>query len=141
MSESGGRGERDGFRPVGDRIEYEIDRPVFEMRRRDAAAAISVHVGRRPPKSQTLPKSTLNSVHRYLTGEFSYKPGLYDTPFSTELPELRAQIVNRLASEGYDHFAEMARDPDTRWDRPFQRDTLRELLVALRDHSDERPPG
>lgn len=129
------------------------DRDVGTMRVKDARVAIGRAVGRRQNPRSPLSKGTLNSIHRYLTGEFHYQPKVYGTPFSSDLEAVRSDIIIHLAGAGYDAFKEMLTYETEEGEdgeevsvvarpvlgRPFRRAELRALLRALRDHADHRP--
>lgn len=114
-------------------------------------------LGRRQDYESPLSKEVLNSMHRYLTGEFYYPPKAYRTAASPPVDELRHELCIILANEGYETFEEIVAPngggdppdsmvPPARSDahsetRPFRKNELDVIRQALIDAEDLRPPG
>lgn len=115
-------------------------REYDEMRRKDARAAILREIGKRQNYSGNLTLDTLNSVHRYFTGEFYFPPSAYRTPLSPSHREVRFAIVVHLANRDYEPFHSLLKGgEDYNGTRAFRREELVGLLKAIKDHPNKHP--
>lgn len=135
-----------------------FDRLEGEPLCKDFRLWIATNVGRRQTYESPLSKKVLNSVHRYLTGEFYYDPKIHGTALSPDVDELRHDLCIILANRGYETFEDIVAPdgggnppdsmvPPARKDadaetRPFRKNELRALKEAIDEEEDQRPsPG
>lgn len=122
-----------------------------DPRCKDLRLSIAMKVGRRQSYESPLSKKVLNSIHRYLSGEFHYPKKLHGTPSSSTVDEMRHDLCIILSNRDYEAFGEIVEGADTSRmvppsdrdaeaeTRPFRKSELQELLEALHEEDDERP--
>lgn len=114
------------------------NKPPEEMGRRELREKVAVMVGCRPYGRSPLRKTTLNSAHAYLTGEFYYPRAARR---NENHPEWKSRDEVQYAVVAETGIGE----PEDEWmpppgpDRPyFKTEELRTLVEEMQDTGDQR---
>lgn len=100
-----------------------------EMSHAEARLVICRRVGLNTSPRSTFGKSDLNSIYRYLTGEFYYPRELYYTPDSPPTGKIRQAIAREVG---------LSYDPGPDWNRPFVLENVQKLAREIRNRDDKR---
>lgn len=104
-------------------------KPYDEMSHEEARLVISRQVGLNKKPRSAYGKADLNSIYRYITGEFYFPIDEYYTPDSPKTGEIRgaiAVIVGLDYESGLDN------------NRPFDLEDVRELAEFIKGRKDRR---
>lgn len=124
--ESGGS----GVEYATSRPDPEPDRPVHEMRKKDALVRIGKKIGVHMGPHSCLTIEALNSMWAYITGGYFVEPRLVGTPDSPGPAEIRVRLAYKV---GFEQFPRPEHS-----ERTFRLGELRALVLYLNKHDDQR---
>jgi hypothetical protein len=106
------------------------DRSVDDMSHPEARLVIIRNVGLNLSPWSHFGKADLNSIYRYLTGEFYFPLDEYHTSESPTKGEIRLHIAGT---------ADLSYNPGPKFSRPFNLQNVRNLAYTVRETDDQRP--